>query len=141
MKYNNAVKIQRLNNIEMEQNNPFKALLDSVKPTIKRDVSLFECYAEISNELTDTLKGYGLDRTARDVWMLRLYHNFLDVRESWSAFRLYLLATKYLLECGLKRGAKSPATYWDVKEFCQMSTVLESKKRELAEIERTMCNN
>lgn len=125
----------------MEQKNPFKALLNSVKPTIKQDVSCFECYAEISNELTDTLKGYGLDRTARDVWMHQLYYNFLDVSESWSAFRLYLLATKYLLECELKLGVKSPVNYWDVKEFCLMSTVLKSKKRELAEIERTMCND
>lgn len=125
----------------MEQNNPFKALLDSVQPTNKQDVSCIECYAEISNELTDTLKGYGLDRTARDEWMYQLYHNFLAVSESWSAFRLSLLATKYFLEICLARGAKSPATYWDVKEFCLMSTVLESKKRELAEIEKTMCND
>lgn len=125
----------------MEQNNPFKALLDSVKPTIKRDVSLFEYFAELSNELTEVLKGYGLDRIDRDDWMSSLYSDFLCEYPIWSEFRLYLLATKYMLECELKRGAKRIANYWDVKEFCLMSTVLESKKRELAEIERTMCND
>lgn len=125
----------------MEQNNnPFKTLLDSVEPTSKRDVSRFEHYAEMSKELTEVLKGYGLDNTSRDEWMYALYNNFLDESPSWTAFRLDLLATKYFLEIALKRGAKSPASYWDAKEFCQMSTVLDAKKRELAELERMMFN-
>lgn len=116
----------------MEQKNRFKSLLDSVKPSGKRDVSTFERYAEMSNELTEVLKGYGLDNSARDIWMQALYNNFLNESPSWTAFRLDLLATKYLLEVSLKHGVKEPVSYWDVKDFCQMSTVLENKKRDLA---------
>lgn len=125
----------------MEQN-PFKTLLDSVKPSGKRDVSHFERYAEMSKELTEVLKGYGMKACDRDDWMIATYRGaLLDQTFSFGEFQLRLLAIKYKLECDLRLGVTSIASPWELREYFDVSTILEDKVKEINQLERALMNS